>query len=187
MMHAWECQRRRKWEDAVRQIVKAGLLLLAAVFTACGVSDERQLEANKNLVREFAARIDAGDWEALDELVTKDIRRHSRATTARPEISSREEFKQHEQARNTPWPDGRVTYEMMLAEGNMVAAYATFTGTNNGPLGQFSATGRPVETKFLAMFRIEEGKIAEIWVEWDNIAVLSQLGLYPPTGSEDGN
>jgi len=171
----------------MRQIAKASLLLLAVVLTACGVSKEQQLEANKNLVREFAARIDAGDWGALDALVTEGIRRHSRATTARPEISSREEFTQHEQARQTPWPDGRVTYEMMIAEGDMVAAYATFTGTNNGPLGQFSATGRPVETNFLVMFRIQEGKIAEIWVEWDNLAVLTQLGLYPPKGAEDRN
>lgn len=169
----------------MRYATIAGCLLLAALFANCGPFNQEQLEANKNLVRQFAARIDAGEWDALDALVAEDIRRHSRATTARPEISSRKEFKRHEQARHTTWRDGRVTYDMMVAEGDMVAAYATFTGTNEGPLGEFPATGRSVEAKFLAMFRIEEGKIAEIWVEWDNVATLTQLGLFPPTGSED--
>ena len=171
----------------MRHLTMISCLLLATLVTACGPSTQEQLEANKDLVRQFAATIDAEEWDALDALVTEDIRRHSRATTPRPEISSREEFKQHEQARHTTWRDGRVTYEMMVAEGDMVAAYATFTGTNKGPLGEFSATGRPVEAKFLAMFRIEEGKIAEIWVEWDNVATLTQLGLFPPSGSECGN
>lgn len=164
-----------------------GSLLLVAPATACGPSPREQLEVNKDLVRQFAATIDAEEWDALDALVTEGIRRHSRATTASPEISSRAEFKQHEQARHATWSDGRVTYDMMVAEGDMVAAYATFTGTNNGPLGEFPATGRSVEAKFLAMFRIEEDRIAEIWVEWDNIATLTQLGLFPPPGSERGN
>jgi predicted ester cyclase len=154
--------------------------LLAALLVGCGPSGQEQLEANKALVRQFAASIDRGDWAALDTLVATDIQRHSRATTADPEIRGREEFKQHEQARHIPWPDGHVTYDMMVAEGDFVATYATFTGTHRGQLGPFAPTDRSVEAKFLALFRIENGKIAEIWVEWDNIATLTQLGLYPP-------
>ena len=33
----------------------------------------------------------------------------------------------------------------------------------------------------VAMFRIDSGRIAELWVEWDNVAMLSQLGLFPPS------
>lgn len=160
--------------------------LLAALLVGCGPSVQEQLEANKALVRQFAASVDAGDWAAFDTLVAADIRRHSRATTANPEIRSREQFKQHEQARHTPWPDGHVTYEMMVAEDDFVAAYATFTGTHRGSLGAFPPTGRSVEAKFLALFRVEDGQIAEIWVEWDNIATLTQLGLYTPAGTRNG-
>jgi hypothetical protein len=34
------------------------------------------------------------------------------------------------------------------------------------------------------MFRIEAGNIAELWVTWDNLAGLVQLGLFPPPESE---
>lgn len=68
-----------------RKIILSGLLL-ATFVTGCGQSAQEQLEANKNLVREFAARIEAKDWGALDALVVEDMQRHSRASTQFPEI-----------------------------------------------------------------------------------------------------
>lgn len=158
----------------MRLVVAMHCGLLAPLLVGCGPSVQEQLEANKELVRQFAASVDAGDWAAFDTLVAADIRRHSRATMASPEIRSREQFRQHEQARHTPWPDGHVTYDMMVAEGDLVAVYATLTGTQQGPLGAFPPTGRSVQAKFLALFRVEDGQIAEIWVEWDNLATLTQ-------------
>jgi len=77
-------------------------------------------------------------------------------------------------------PDQKVVNEMLIAEGDKVAAYATYSGTQTGPMGGFPATGKSVNFKFLGFFRIEEGRIAEIWVEWDNLNMLTQLGLFPP-------
>lgn len=170
----------------MRHSFRTGFVLLAALGTACGPPFRDRLDANKNLVREFAATIDEGDWDALDTLVAEDIRRHSRATSARSEIRSREAFKRHEQARHATWTDARVTYDILVAEGDMVAAYATFTGTQTGSFAGFPATGKAVETNYLAMFRIEDQRIAEIWVEWDNIATLRQLGLFPAPDRASG-
>lgn len=170
----------------MRNVTMASCLLLATLVASCSPIAHDQLEANKKLVREFAAKIDAEDWDALDALVTEDIHRHSQATTKFPEISSREAFKRYERTIHVPFPDGRVKYERMVAEDDTVAAYATFTGTNTGPLGELPPTGRRVAVKFLAMFRIEDGKIAEIWVEWDNLSRLAQLGLLPSSASADG-
>jgi hypothetical protein len=33
---------------------------------------------------------------------------------------------------------------------------------------------------FIGILRIEDGKVVEIWVEWDNLNTLSQLGHFPP-------
>lgn len=81
--------------------------------------------------------------------------------------------------------DMSATIEEMVAEGDMVAVYVTFTGTQEGQMGPFPASGRKFESKTLAMFRLEEGKIAESWIEWDNVALLTQLGHFPP--SEQSN
>ena len=64
-----------------------------------------------------------------------------------------------------------------------MAALATYSGTQTGPIGEFPATDKAAESTFLTIFRIEDGKIAELWVEWDNLAMLMQLGHFPPPGT----
>ena len=61
---------------------------------------------------------------------------------------------------------------------------AMYNATNTGPLGDIPATGKAVQVPFLAIFRIESGKIAELWAEWDNAAMLSQMDLFPPPPAE---
>ncbi len=65
-------------------------------------------------------------------------------------------------------------------QGKYVAVRASYGGTQRGPFGPFPATGRRVDIEFLGMLRIEDGRIAEMWVEWDNLNILTQLGLFPP-------
>lgn len=159
--------------------------LLATVAAGCVPPASMQLEANKEVVRRFTEIINAADWDALDEVMTEDFRRHSQAT-AGPPVNSREEFKQLQESFLVSFPDQRVTIEMLVAEGDKVAAYATYSATHTGPMGEFPATGKRAESKFLAIFRLEDGKLTELWVEWDNLAMLAQLGLFPPPAPEGG-
>ena len=156
--------------------------LVAATAVGCAPSPTAQLEANKGLVRQFTQALNSADWTALNELVTEDFSRHSQAT-AGPQVNSRAEFIQLQESFLVSFPDQRVTVQKLIAEGDEVAALATYTGTHTGPMGEFPATGRSVESAFLSIFRIEDGRIAELWVEWDNVAMLTQLGLFPPPPS----
>jgi predicted ester cyclase len=65
-----------------------------------------------------------------------------------------------------------------------VAFWGTFSGTQEGQMGPFPPTGRRLVSEIGGMFRIEAGNIAELWVTWDNLAGLVQLGLFPPPESE---
>jgi predicted ester cyclase len=67
----------------------------------------------------------------------------------------------------------------MLAEGDKVAYITTGTGTHLGPIGGIPATGKSVEVTTYVVQLVEEGRIAETWVGWDNMAFLSQPGLLP--------
>lgn len=157
--------------------VPATALLL--VTLGCAPSQTAQLEANKDLVRRFTEATNAADWDALSEIVTEDFTRHS-AATAGPEVTSRDEFIELQKSFLVSLPDQHVTTRQLIAEGDRVAGLATYSGTQTGPIGDMPATGNAVEIPFLGMFRIEDGRIAELWVEWDNVAMLTQLGLFPP-------
>jgi steroid delta-isomerase-like uncharacterized protein len=141
------------------------------------------LEANKELVRQFTEATNAADWEALSAVVSEDFMRHS-AATAGPDVTSREAFIRLQESFLISLPDQRVSIQRLVAEGDLVAGLATYSGTHTGPMGDIAPTGLTVEIPFLAMFRIESGQIAELWVEWDNVAMLSQLGLFPPPAPE---
>jgi len=154
-------------------------LILTALLVACGPPTSKRLDANKNLIHRFTAATNAADWDAFDELLTADFSRHCQATP-NVQVSSRVEFKKLQQSFLVSMPDQQITIEMLIAEGDKVAAYATYSGTLTGPMGEFPPTGKSVESKFISIFRIEEGRIAELWVEWDNLAMLTQLGLFPP-------
>jgi hypothetical protein len=72
-------------------------VLLATVVAGCAPPAATQLEANKELIRQFTDIINAADWDALDQVVAEDLRRHSQAT-AGPPVTSLEEFKQLQQS-----------------------------------------------------------------------------------------
>ena len=139
------------------------------------------LEVNKALIRRFTEIINAGDWDVLDEVLTQDFRRHCQAT---PDVTveSIEDMRALQESFQETFPDQRVTPGMMVAEGDKVACMATYAGTHLGPMGEIPPTGKRGEVRFLTIFRIEGGKIAELWAEWDNVAFLTQLGLFPPPG-----
>ena len=141
------------------------------------------IEANKKIVRAFADAGNRNELEAFDTLLAAEFVRHCEAT---PEIAvaSREEFKQFYRETAKTFPDQQMTLDTLVAEGDRVAFWGTFSGTQEGPMGPFPPTGRRMVSEIGGMFRIEAGKIAELWVTWDNLAGLVQLGLFPPPESE---
>jgi steroid delta-isomerase-like uncharacterized protein len=140
-------------------------------------------EANKRIVRSFSDAGNQSDLDAFDAILTDDFVRHCEAT---PEISvaRREEFKEFYRETAKTFPDQRMTLDSLVAEGDRVAFWGRFSGTQEGPMGPFPPTGKRMESQIAGMFRIESGKIAELWVTWDNLAGLTQLGLFPPPGAE---
>jgi len=144
--------------------------------------ETQMLEENKALVHAFNEAVDKRDYNALDELIAEDFHRHS-AASPEANATNREEMKVFLRANERTFPDLQTIVVMMAAEEDIVAVYATFTGTMDGPMGDIPPTGNHVESPFISFFRIADGKITEMWVEWDNVNFLSQLGLFPMPGT----
>jgi len=139
--------------------------------------------ANKSIVRAFSEAGNQNDLAAFDRILTPDFVRHCEAT---PEVNvtSCEEFKQFYRETARTFPDQQMTIETLVAEGDRVAFWGTFSGTQEGAMGPFAPTGKRLESQIAGMFRLEAGRIAELWVTWDNLSGLAQLGLFPPPDSE---
>jgi len=135
-------------------------------------------EQNVALVEAMIKAVNQREFERLDALVAPDMVRHCAATPG-VEVTSLQQFKDFIAADLAACPDAKQTVNLIFGGDDKVAVHVTYTGTQTGVMGSFPATGKRMEIPFLGILRIEEGLIAEIWVEWDNLGALVQLGHIP--------
>lgn len=132
-------------------------------------------EDSKSTVRAFVDAINAKDWGRLRSIITPDFKRHSVAA-GEPGVQSAEDLVAFLLAEYATFPDAHETLLDLVAEGEKVAARHLFRGTQLGPMGPLPASGKVLEATYLAIYRLDSGRIAEAWAEWDNLAGLKQLG-----------
>lgn len=66
-------------------------------------------------------------------------------------------------------------FDLWIGDGDMVVERYTATGTHDGRLGALAATGRKASWTGINIFRIECGRIAEVWSEVDALSRNRQL------------
>lgn len=138
-------------------------------------------ERNKAIVRRFVEAGNARDYDALEAIVSPVFERHCPATPD-VEVRSFDDFRRFLRRDAEAMPDNRVTIDDLVAEGDRVAFWATYAGTQSGPMGPFPPSGRRVQCEFSGIFRIERDRIARLRVTWDNLSILTQLGHMQPPG-----
>jgi predicted ester cyclase len=129
-------------------------------------------------VRRFVDAINRHDWQALESLLAPTFSRHSIAA-GDAQIQSPAALVALLEREYATFPDAHEVLLDAFSDGRMVAARHRFRGTHLGPLGPHAATGRVMQSDYIALYRLEGGRIAEAWAEWDNLAGLKQLGLMP--------
>ena len=77
------------------------------------------------------------------------------------------------------FPDLQYTVEDQIAEGDKVVTRYTASGTHRGELMSIVPTGSRVEITGISITRIEDGKIEEIWENYDALGMMRQLGVIP--------
>ena len=142
-------------------------------------------EQNKAVIRRFWEAMNSRQLEALDEIIAPDVVRHCQATPG-VDVRSLDQLKDFLQQDRDVFPDSIQTIMHLVAEKNLVTVWATYEGTQMGPMGPFPPSGIKARFDFGAVFRVESGNIAEWWVTWDSMAILQALGHLPDVRSADG-
>ncbi len=75
--------------------------------------------------------------------------------------------------------DLHLFFEDALADRDRVVTRWRLEGTHGGPLLGIAASGRRVSIEGIRIDRIEDGKIAESWMQWDMLGLLEQVGALP--------
>ena len=77
------------------------------------------------------------------------------------------------------WADLAITAEQVIAQGDLVAAYCRYSGTqqDDDEMRGYPATGREAEWVEAVFYRLECGKIVELWPVVDSLGRLRDLGI----------
>ena len=139
---------------------------------------------NKRIARQYPEEVATErNIGLIDEICAEDIIDHSPLG----EVRSRAELKEQiEQLRNA-FGDFSATVEDIVAEGDTVAMRVTVRGIHEGEFMGIEPTGREFEIQNMVFTRIEDGQIAERWVQPDMFGFMQQLGVVdaPASGNSD--
>lgn len=137
-------------------------------------------EENKTTQRRFFEEvINQKRLVVIDEIYAASFVGHSMAPGLPPD---REGVKVFVSAFHAAFPDGHISIDQMIAEGDFVAVRTTFRGTHTGELMGIPPTNRHVVVPGLDMIRYINGKMAEQWGGPDQMSLMQQLGIVPSRG-----
>jgi len=155
------------------------VVAILALLTGC------HAQSNKASFLRAVHAINDRDLASLDDLIAIDYVRHSQATPD-VQVRSLDEFKRFLRDDFAAIPDSLMTIDLLVAEGDLLAFWGTYAGTQTGQMGPLPPSGRRMVLDFSGVHRFENGEIAETWIVWDNLSAMTQLGFFPPP-SREGN
>ena len=91
----------------------------------------------------------------------------------------RDEFQQLCQAYFSAFPDIQIISEGWVAEGDRVTKIWTAHSTHLGDFLGIPASGNRMEVKGIEVYRVANGKVAEIWASMDVLGMMQQMGAIP--------
>jgi predicted ester cyclase len=134
-------------------------------------------EQNKALVRRFFEEVWNGrNLAAIDGIFEPNYVAHGRPPSLPP---GPEGLKRRIAMTHAAFPDGRMTVEDQIAEGDIVVTRWTARGSHQGEYLGAPPTGRQVTIHGVDIDRIAGGRIVESWDLFDQWGLMGQLGVVP--------
>ncbi|CAN5628949.1 ester cyclase [soil metagenome] len=121
-----------------------------------------------------------GNLAVLDERCTPDVVVHSPAQ-AEP-MHGRATLEEFVLRLRTAFPDLHVAIDDLVADDRTVVTRCTTRGTQDGDYFGVPPTGSRVRMTEVQIFRIADGRIVELWLVFNVLDVLQQLGVVPAGG-----
>ena len=132
-------------------------------------------EKNKTVAQETMEALHQRDLDSMRTRVAPEARFYGWA----PEPLDADGHKAFMSALLTAFPDSSFIVDDVIAEGDRVAVRHRLQGTHQAEFQGIPATGRQVEVNGIVIFRIENGMVADAWLNADIMGMMQQLGVVP--------
>jgi steroid delta-isomerase-like uncharacterized protein len=135
-----------------------------------------QTEQNKVIVRHNYETADKNDLTTFSEQLAPDLVLHYPGMTG---PLNREALLQMMNVMFSGLSQRQHVFKDQIAEDDKVATRVTLHAVHTGEFQGMLATGKQIVVPQIAIHRIQNGKIVEVWVSSDDISMMKQLGLMP--------
>jgi steroid delta-isomerase-like uncharacterized protein len=125
----------------------------------------------------------ARDWGSVNSRSTPGVGETASAVRWYFGSQSAEQAKQFFGMVHQAFPDLHAEVHDVIAEGELVAARVTYTGTHQGEFVGIPATGKKTTISGVDFFRMQDGRQAEHWGGPDMFSFLVQAGVMPGPGT----
>jgi steroid delta-isomerase-like uncharacterized protein len=134
---------------------------------------------NKSVATLYLERGSA-DWNVMEECIAENCVMYFSGI---PEpVRGKQGHKALWDQYHAAFPDIRTKINIILAEGDKVAASFTSEATHLGEMMGIKATGKRAKVSGTSFLRLEKGKIVEDWSSLDQLSLLQQIGAIPAPG-----
>lgn len=136
------------------------------------------IEENKAIQRRFQDIWNKGDFSIIEEIYDKDFINHN------VDAKGFDAIRKFVTVYRKAFPDVKFTIEDQIAEGDKSVMRYTITGTHKVEFQGIAPTGKSIKMTGIAIHRIANGKIVEIWSNWDALGLMQQLGAVSLLGQK---
>jgi steroid delta-isomerase-like uncharacterized protein len=139
-------------------------------------------DATKVVARKLADQVfSKGDLDAFEEIFSDNYINHNIPVPGIP--GTKDGFRELVKATRNAFPDLVVHVDNIVAEGDTVVFHDHVKATSKGDFFGVPPSGGAVEWTEIHWLRVAGGQIIEHWTNFDQLAILQQLGALESEGS----
>src|SRR6266568_4582824 len=135
-----------------------------------------QVTVNIEIITRFEHAFRAADQATIDELCDPGLVDHNPAPDEEPTLAG---FKQKVAGFKASFPDLEEDLQDIIASGDTVATRWVVTGSQQQDLMGIPASGQTIRVEGMNFYRLKDGRVTDIWTQFDGLALMQQLGAIP--------
>jgi steroid delta-isomerase-like uncharacterized protein len=128
------------------------------------------------IITRFEHGFRAADQAVIDALGDPGLVDHNPAPGHEPTLDG---FKQKVAGFKALFPDIKEDLQDIVASGDTVATRWVVTGSLQQEFMGIPAAGQAIRVEGMNFYRIRDGRVTDIWTQFDGAALMRQLGAAP--------
>jgi steroid delta-isomerase-like uncharacterized protein len=134
------------------------------------------MSGNIEIITRFEHAFRAADQATIDELSDPGLVDHNPAPGHESTLA---DFKHKVAEFKAAFPDLVEELQDITGSGDTVATRWILTGSLRQDLMGIPASGQAVRVEGMNFYRVKEGRVTDIWTQFDGVALMRQLGAAP--------